>query len=218
MADRRDIAVIGLGTFGSAVAREMARMGDRVTGIDRDPARVAALDGEIDAVVQADATDAKVLNHLGINQFDSVIVAIGDDMQSSLLATLGVMKTGCADVHAKAQTPEHARILTAMGVRNLLEPESSFALHLAQLLHNPYIVDFLNLGNGNYIASINAPSGRACQSVADLSLERYDLACVGIDIGERILTQDLHAHPLALTDKLLLAGKRADLRRFSVGG
>lgn len=218
MPDRRDIAVIGLGTFGSAVARELARMGDRVTGIDRDAARVAALDGDIDAVMQADATDTKVLNHAGISQFDSVIVAIGDDMQSSLLATLGVIQAGCADVHVKAQTPEHARILTAMGVRNLLEPEQSFALHLSQLLHNPYLVDFLNLGNGNYIAAIRAPSGSSCETIDDLPLAKYDLACVGIDIGERILTTDLPDHALAITDKLLLAGKRADLRRFALRG
>lgn len=218
MPDRRDIAVIGLGTFGSAIAREMARMGDRVTGIDRDASSVAAMDGQIDAVMQADATDLKVLNHAGISQFDSVIVAIGDEMQSSLLTTLGVIHAGCSDVHVKAQTPEHARILTAIGVKNLLEPEQSFALHLSQLLHNPHMVDFLNLGNGNYIAAINAPSGSSCETVADLPLSKYDLACVGIDIGERILTAELGTHALAITDKLLLAGKRADLRRFALRG
>ncbi|MGB3456877.1 MAG: TrkA family potassium uptake protein [Litorimonas sp.] len=218
MPDRRDIAVIGLGTFGTAVAREMARMGDRVTGIDRDAACVAQLDGEIDAVMQADATDTKVLNHAGIAQFDSVIVAIGDDMQSSLLTTLGVIHAGCEDVHVKAQTPEHARILRAMGVRNLLEPEQSFALHLAQLLHNPHMVDFLNLGNGNYIAAIHAPAGSSCATLSDLPLAKYDLACVGIDIGERIITRELDAHPLAISDRLILAGKRSDLRRFAVTG
>jgi trk system potassium uptake protein TrkA len=218
MPDKRDIAVIGLGTFGTAVARELARMGDRVTGIDRDPARVAALDGEIDAVMQADATDSKVLNHAGISQFDGVIVAIGEDMQSSLLATLGVMKAGCTDVHVKAQTEEHARILSAMGVRNLLEPEHSFALHLSQLLHNPHMTDFMNLGNGQYVCAINAPAGTACETVSDLPLTKYGLACVGVFIGERILVSDLHTHKLAITDKLLLVGQRADIRRFCSAG
>ncbi|GLQ20760.1 potassium channel family protein [Algimonas porphyrae] len=218
MPDRRDIAVIGLGTFGTALAREMSRMGDRVTGIDRDAQCVGAMDGEIDAVMQADATDAKVLNHAGIGNFDSVIVAIGDDMQSSLLTTLAVMQAGCTDVYVKAQTPEHARILKAMGVNNLLEPEASFALHLSQLLHNPHIVDFLNLGNGNYIATINAPSGTACSTVADLPLAKYNLACIGVDIGERILTGELATHALTISDRLILAGKRADLRRFALHG
>jgi len=218
MPDRRDIAVIGLGTFGSAVARELTRMGDRVTGIDRDESRIAALNGEIDVVMQADATDTKVLNHAGIGNFDSVIVAIGDDMQSSLLATLGVTQAGCQHVFVKAQSPEHARILTAMGVSNLLEPEQSFALHLAQLLHNPQMVDFLNLGNGNYIAAINAPAISACHHTSDLPLAKYNLACIGIDIGERIITADLDTHELSITDKLILAGKRADLRRFALRG
>lgn len=218
MQDKRDIAVIGLGTFGSALARELTRMGDRVTGIDRDANCIAALEGEIDAVMQADATDVKVLNHMGIVNFESVIIAIGDDMQASLLVTLGVTEAGCETVYVKAQSSEHARILTAMGVRNLLEPEQSFALHLAQLLHNPHMTDFLSLGHGHYIATINAPAASACTHVGDLPLKKYSLACVGIYIGERILTKELDTHPLSITDKLILAGNRADLRRFALRG
>ncbi|MEM7670894.1 MAG: NAD-binding protein, partial [Pseudomonadota bacterium] len=79
MPDNRHIAVIGLGTFGAAIARELSRMGDTVTGIDIDPDIVAAMDGQIDVVVQANATDAKVLDHAGIDSYDAVIIAIGDD-------------------------------------------------------------------------------------------------------------------------------------------
>jgi len=218
MAEKRDIVVIGLGTFGAAVAREMTRMGDRVTGIDRDAACVAALEGEIDAVMQADATDLKVLHHAGISNFDNVIIAIGDDMQASLLTTLGVNQAGCKDVYVKAQSPEHARILKALGVRNLLEPEQSFALHLAQLMHNPHLDDFLNLGDGHYVATINAPSLSSCHHIGDLPLEKYKLVCVGIYTGDRILTSDLSTHELAITDKLILAGSRANIRRFSLRG
>ena len=218
MRDRRDICVIGLGSFGSAVARELARMGDRVTGIDRDPARIAALDGQIDAVMQADATDARVLGHAGVGNFDSVIVAIGDDMQSSLLATLAVTEAGAADVHVKAQTPEHARILGAMGVAKLLQPEQSFALQFARLLHNPNMVDFLDLGGGQSVACVVAPASANCRALADLHLSRFDLSCIAIDIGERLITSDLESHALAVTDRLILAGSRADLHRFSAVG
>ena len=218
MADRRDICIIGLGSFGSAVARGLSRMGDRITGIDRDPARVTALDGDIDAVMQADATDPKVLEHAGINSFDSVIVAIGDDMQSSLLCVLGVLQAGARDVHVKAQTPEHARILRAMGVSNLLEPEASFALHLSRLLHNPNMVDFMDLGAGRTIAAVRAPAGSECSTLADMRLARYDLHCIAIDTGERLLTGNLESHSIAVSDRLVLCGRRPDLRRFALKG
>jgi trk system potassium uptake protein TrkA len=218
MPKTREIAVIGLGTFGSALARELSRMGDRVTGLDFDAARVASLDGDIDIVIRADATDAKFLAQADIGEYDSVIIAIGDDMQASLLTTLAVMQAGCGDIHVKAQTPEHAQILSALGIKNLLQPEQGFALHLAQCLHNPSIIDFLNLGNGNYIAAVHAPSSTACETLSDLNLEKFELSCVGIDIGERILTTKLSEHKLNVSDRLILAGKRNDLRRFSDAG
>lgn len=218
MPEKRHIAVIGLGTFGSAIACELSRMGDSVMGIDTDEGVVNALDGEVDIVVQADATDPKVLDHAGIESYDAVIIAIGDDMQASLLTAMQVMKTGCKALYVKAKTPEHGLILKAMGVRNLIEPEQSFALHMAQRLHNPQINDFLNLGNGNYVASMRAPSATNCKTINDIDLARFDLSCIAIDIGERILTHDLSAHDLSVDDKLILAGKRSDLRRFALNG
>ena len=82
----------------------------------------------------------------------------------------------------------------------------------------PKLTDFLNLGNGNYVAAMRAPVSLECKAVGDMRLERFELACVGIDIGERILTRDIDAHPLAPSDTLLLAGKREALRRFATQG
>ncbi|MGB6229450.1 MAG: TrkA family potassium uptake protein [Litorimonas sp.] len=219
MAERRNIAVIGLGAFGSAIARELVRMGDRVIGIDLDAKVVDTLNGELDAVIQADATDLKVLDHAGLDGCDAVIVAIGDDMQASLLTTMQAMKVGVKHLFVKAQTPEHGQILTAMGVQNLLQPEQAYALRMAQLLHNPAMQDFMNLGNGNYVAAMRTPPAANCRTVSDIDLKSYDLSCVGIDIGERIITAlDLGAHPLGVDDRLVLVGKRDDLRRFALTG
>lgn len=218
MKDTQDICIIGLGSFGSAIARELSRMGDHVTGIDRDPARVAALDGSMDAVMQADATDPKVLAHAGIGNFDRVIVAIGSDMQSSLLTVLGVMQAGAPNVSVKAQTPEHARILRAMGVADILEPEASEALRLSRLMHTPNMVDFMDLGDGKAVACVRAPSGSDCRTLGDMKLARFGLHCVAIDVGERLLTAGLDTHVLAVTDRLVLAGSRADMRRFALKG
>ena len=218
MTQAQTLAVLGLGTFGTALARELARMGNRVVGLDLDDGRIQALHGDIDVVIQADATDIKVLDHAGLGSMDAAIVAIGDDMQASLLAAMAVQKTGVPRVMVKAQTPEHAQILRAMGVANILEPELAYAARTAQLLNNPKLSDFLNLGNGNYVAAMRAPVAPECKAVGDMKLERFELACVGIDIGERILTRDLDAHPLAPSDTLLLAGKREALRRFATQG
>lgn len=219
MPSRRHIAVIGLGTFGCAIARELTRMGDSVVGIDVNARIVDTLNGEFDTVLQADATDLKVLDHAGLDSCDAVIVAIGDDMQASLLTTMQVMKIGVKALYVKAQTPEHGQILQAMGVQNLLQPEQASALRMAQLLHNPAMQDFMNLGNGNYVAAMRTPPGANCRTVSDINLSDYDLSCVAIDIGERLITAlDLGAHTLGVDDRLILVGKRDDLRRFALTG
>ena len=218
MPERRDIAVIGLGTFGTAVAKELTRIGDNVTGIDRDTARITKLDGKIDSVVQADATDIKVLRHIGVENFDSVIVAIGEDMQSSLLTILGLNEAGCETVYVKAQTPEHARILKAMGVSNLLEPEQSFATRLSHYLHNPKVLDYLELGGSHVVATLGAPIGGAFRTADEIPLGAHNLTCVGIDTGERIIIGRLSDHVLSVTDRLIVIGDRADINRFAKVG
>ncbi len=218
MAERRDIAVIGLGTFGTAVAKELTRIGDNVTGIDRDTARITKLDGKIDSVVQADATDIKVLRHIGVENFDSVIVAIGEDMQSSLLTILGLSEAGCNNVYVKAQTPEHARILKAMGVSNLLEPEKSFARRLSHFLHNPKVLDYLELGGSHVIATLGAPIGGAFRTADEIPFNAHNLTCIGIDTGERIILDHVSDHALNVTDRLIVVGDRADINRFAKVG
>ena len=252
MSKPRDIAVIGLGTFGSALARELTRMGDRVTGVDRDRAAAQTLNSVLDVAVTADATDMQVLEHAGFEDYDAVIVAIGENMQASLLTAMNVQalsgRRGRApELHVKAQTPEHARILRALGITNIVEPEQAHAVHVAQLLHNPRLADFMALGNGHIVAAVHAPvhapvggrpgaSGSPHPTVADCGLAEFGLVCIGVDIGERVVTarnaaardtvarnaypgeDALDRHPLRAGDKLLLVGRRDDLRRFTLRG
>ena len=119
----RNIAIIGLGTFGISVARELTRMGDNVLGIDDDPARVSMICDEIKSSVQADATDEKALSQCALETYDAVLVSIGENTEASILAAMNAIELGCQQVWVKAQTETQKKILKAIGVHNVVLPE-----------------------------------------------------------------------------------------------
>jgi len=113
----RNVAIIGLGTFGVSVARELTRMGDNVLGIDDDPARVSMICDEIKSSMQVDATDDKALSQCALETYDAVLVSIGENTEASILVAMNVVELGCRQVWVKAQTETQRKILNAIGVQ-----------------------------------------------------------------------------------------------------
>jgi len=150
----RNVAIIGLGTFGVSVARELTRMGDNVLGIDDDPARVSMICDEIKSSIQVDATDDKALSQCALETYDAVLVSIGENTEASILAAMNVIELGCRQVWVKAQTETQRKILKAIGVHHVVLPEQRFGTHIAQIIHNPHLEDFISLGDGQYIVII----------------------------------------------------------------
>jgi len=127
----RNVAIIGLGTFGVSVARELTRMGDNVLGIDDDPARVSMICDEIKSSIQVDATDDKALSQCALETYDAVLVSIGENTEASILAAMNVIELGCRQVWVKAQTETQRKILKAIGVHHVVLPEQRFGTHIA---------------------------------------------------------------------------------------
>ena len=214
---RRTVAIIGLGVFGSVLSRELTRMGDRVIGLDRDEKRVSDLADEIDSVMQVDASDLKALKEVGLEACDSVVVAIGEDMQASLLAAMNVQEIGCEGLWVKTQSPAHRKVLEALGVGNIVQPEQEFGLRIAQVIHNPRVSDYLALGNGKYVAEIEVPREMVGATTDRLKLAECQLKCVGVFRSGELLQSGLDAAELVSGDRLLIFGRRSDLRRFADG-
>jgi trk system potassium uptake protein len=128
------VAVIGLGRFGSTVALESATHGIDVLGVDRDPTIVQRLADRLPRAVTADATDVEALRHLGIPQFPCVVVAIGGDVEASILTTLSLVEFAIADVWAKAVSRRHGRILQRVGAHHVVLPDHEVGVRVARVL------------------------------------------------------------------------------------
>ena len=212
----RNVAIIGLGTFGVSVARELTRIGDNVLGIDEDPARVSLICDEIKSSVEVDATDEKALSQCALESYDAVIVSIGENTEASILVAMNVMELGCKQVWVKAQTETQKKILKAIGVHHVVLPEQRFGTQLAQMIHNPRVEAFMSSGDGQYIVTMKISNAFTGKLLADLDFENtYKISCVGILTAGEFVKFERYDDPIKENDKLVLVGSRTQLRKFS---
>ena len=212
----RNVAIIGLGTFGVSVARELTRMGDNVLGIDDDPKRVTMICDEIKSSIQADATDDKALSQCALETYDAVLVSIGENTEASILAAMNVMELGCKQVWVKAQTSRQKKILEAIGVHHVVLPEQRFGTHIAQIIHNPYLEDFMSRGDGQYVVMMDVHNALKGKRLSDLDFEKaHSISCVGV-FSDGVFTSPAEfTKSLGESDKIILFGTRSQLRNFA---
>lgn len=134
IAEADSVAVIGLGRFGRALALELMATGTEVLGIDTSEEIVQSLNGELTQVVRADTTKEEVLRQLAVDAFDRVVVAIGTDIQSSILTTSILLRMGIPLIWAKAVSDAHGQILTQLGVQHVIYPEHDMGRRVAHLV------------------------------------------------------------------------------------
>jgi trk system potassium uptake protein len=216
MAEKsRSFAVIGLGAFGTAVASELARFGNRVLGIDVNERRVAALADVLHEVRIVDGTDEAALRETGLEHYDVVVVAIGRDLEASIVATMNARLVGCETIWVKAHSRTHHRILVKLGADRVIQPEQEIGQHIAQVLNNPLVRDYVSLGNGFHVVNILLPRELEGRTLAALRLkEKFDLRPLGLMRGTEFLACDRDDVVLKGDDKLLVLGRRPELRRF----
>ena len=118
------VVVIGLGRFGGAVALSLAELGHEVLGIDESADIVQSWADRLTHVVQADTTDSETLRRLGVREFSRAVVAIGTDIEASVLTVLALTDLGVPDIWAKALEPKHGRILERTGAHHVIYPEA----------------------------------------------------------------------------------------------
>lgn len=134
IAEADAVAVIGLGRFGQSLALELMASGTEVLGIDTDEEIVQSLNGELTQVARADTTKPEVLKQLAVDEFDRVVVAIGSDIQSSILTTSVLLSFGIPHIWAKATSDAHGQILQQLGVQHVVYPEKDMGRRVAHLV------------------------------------------------------------------------------------
>ncbi|MDV7143158.1 TrkA family potassium uptake protein [Tropicimonas sp. TH_r6] len=213
---RREFAVVGLGTFGAAVARELAHFGNPVIGIDISEQRVSALAERLDRAIIADARDEDALREAGVGECAVVVIAIGEELEANVLATMNAKMLGVPKIWAKANSRAHHRILSKLGADRVVQPEEEVGTHVAQMLNTPDIRDYLSLGNGFHIVNLQIPPGFLERDLAELQLEaRHRLRCLGVMRGTEFRGDGATGCRLAEKDRMLLLGRRDDLRNFA---
>ncbi|MCB1970855.1 MAG: TrkA family potassium uptake protein [Geminicoccaceae bacterium] len=213
--DTRSFAIIGLGAFGSTVASELERFGNRVIGIDLDERRVAQMVSVLSSALILDATDEAALREAGIDQYDVALIAIGRDIQASILTTMHVKMLGIDTIWVKASNRTHHRILSKLGADRVILPEQEMGRHIAQMLNNPVVQDYVSLGNGFSVVNIVIPENMAGRELSTLKIgAAFDVRLLGLMRGTEYRSCDDAGLVLEEDDKLILLGKRPELRRF----
>jgi trk system potassium uptake protein TrkA len=212
----RDFAVLGLGNFGGTVALELARFGNHVIGVDRSPRVVADYADKLAQALILDSRDEAALREAGVGKCDVALIAMGEDLEASVLSAINLKMLGVPMVWAKAVSKAQHRILAKLGVERVLRPEQEFGQHIAQMLNNPAVRDYVSLGNGFHVVNMIAPPALAGRRLSELSvLRKAGIRCIGVMRGSDFLGAEAEDVSLMLDDKLLLLGTRASLRDFA---
>lgn len=176
----QSVLVIGLGRFGSAVARTLMEMGVEVLAIDENADLVQRWSADLTHVVQADSTDQEALRQLGVANYDKAVVAIGNDIEASVLTALGLVEAGMAEIWAKAITAKHGKILTAIGVSHVVLPEAEMGQRMAHMLVGG-MNDYIEFAAGYAMARITAPAVMCGVPLSQSAVRsRYRITVVGI--------------------------------------
>lgn len=217
MAEKsRTFGIIGLGTFGSTVANELSRFGNYVIGIDLKDALVSNHAESLDQVLIADARDEDALREAGMADCDIAVVAMGSDLEASIVATINLKLIGVPVVWAKATSKTHHRILIKLGADRVIHPEKEVGQHVAQVLNNPLVRDYISLGNGHHVVNFRIPESLEGKKLNELPhTDQYNLRCIGVMRGTKFIGQDGTGCELQSEDLLLLLGGRSDLRDFA---
>ena len=170
--------VIGLGRFGSSVARELCRFGCEVLAIDVNNDLVSQVADDVTHAVVGDGQDKEVLRTLGAAEFDCAIVAIGGDLAASVLVTMNLKELGVARIVCKAHDETHRRVLEKLGADQVVIPEQEYASRLARSLSSPNALDYIELSDEYGIIEVPAPTGWEGKSLKGLNVR----AKLGINI------------------------------------
>jgi trk system potassium uptake protein TrkA len=214
----KQFIVVGLGRFGSSVALTLYKMGHDVLVMDKNEVPVQELSSLVTHAVQADATDEAVLRSLGIRNFDVAVIAIGNDIEASILATSLVKGMGVKKVVAKAQNDLHGRILEKVGADRIIYPEREMGVRLAKYLAGTNILDYIELSPDFSILEVQAPFRLSGKSLRDLNLRaRHGITVVAIRHGDEIKVSPGADDTILDGDILVVVGETVALERWEEG-
>ncbi len=211
----KQFAVIGLGRFGASLATTLANMGYDVLAIDNDEDKVEQIMDKVTHAVQTDALDEESLSALGVRNFDVVVVAIGQDMQASILATVMLKELGVPNVVAKARTELHGRVLARVGADKVVFPERDMGVRVARSLVSKSILDQIDLSPDFSIVELVAAPQFVGRTLAETAMRgKYGANVLAIRRGNDVIISPGANTIIQEGDVLVTIGRTDKLRKL----
>ena len=211
----KQFVVFGLGRFGSSLATTLADAGYEVMGVDKCEEKVQDISPIVTQAVQAEVTDIDTLRSLGIRNFDVAIVAIGKDMQSSIMTTLLLKEMGIPYVVAKASTEIHQRVLEKIGADRIILPERDMGKRIATNLITGNIIDYIQLSRDYSIMEFSILPQWEDRSIKDINIRaNYGINIIAVERNGDICVSPGPDYVLKEDDLLVVVGKNQSIREL----
>ena len=208
-------AVIGLGSFGATVALELTKLNHDVIGIDTIKRNVENLADQITHAVIADATDEHVLEELNIQNCDAVVVAIGEDIEASILCVLNLKNLGVEKILVKAKTKAHHTILSHLNITKIIHPEEDMGVRVAQALNYPMVSRYMALDHDHYIIKVPVHEKLNKVNLSGILKQEPHIKILLLKRDEQIIYEIDSSFTLQTGDVLILEGLLTHLKKLS---
>lgn len=211
------VVVIGLGIFGFHIAKELYENGMEVIAIDKSKELIQKIKDFSSKAVVADAREREVLESIGIQEEDIVIVSFGEDLSSSTLLTLHLKELNVKRIIVKAPNEDHKRILQKVGATEVIIPEREMAGKVAKSLISPNVIDYIPVSEDYNISEIAPPASFIGKSIAELNLRnRYHIEVIAIRdvLSDRITLVPQASFVIKDSDILVVIGKEPDIKKI----
>ncbi len=206
-----DYVIIGLGKFGKSLALNLAEEGKHVLVIDSNQKRIESIENEVTHAVSADVTKKEVLYSLGVQNFDCAIICIGDDLSSSMLATLICKELGVPYIIAKAQSDIHKELLEKVGADLVVFPEVYMSKKLTTALVDPYVNELVKFTDNYKIIEVKCPNNWEGRSIGEIGVrKKYNVNIILVRRGEEVI-EPTPETDLQEGDFLIIAGTQKNI-------
>jgi trk system potassium uptake protein TrkA len=211
------VVVVGLGIFGFNIAKDLYESGMEVIAIDKNKEMIQRIKDYSTKAILADATDKSLLETIGIQEDDIVIVSFGEDLAASTLLTLHLKELHVKNIIVKAPNEDHLRILERVGATEVIIPEKEMARKVAKSLISPNVLDFLPLSQEYTISEIAPPPSFLGKTIGEIQLRKKHH--IGVIASRDVLTDQIQMIPSADflikdSDILVVIGKEQDINKL----
>lgn len=205
-------AVLGLGKFGGAIARELSELGFDVIAVDTDETLVNEVQMQVSYAVVADVTDKASMMEIGIGDVDAVFISIGDKLEASIMAALIAQELGVKNIIAKAANKMHGKLLSKIGVNRVIYPEREMGIRIAKSIVAGNFLDMIDLSSKYSLVELDVPQKWIGCTLMDIDARKnFGINVVAIKSGDEIIINFAPNYLFKENDVIVVIGSRKDI-------